>query len=120
MTKRWIVSGIAVVALLAATAGIAYAAGSGNVSTKMPGASGMMAACDAMHDTPAMQAMHEHMPAALQARCDAVHEQMDNMMGGSSEMDSSGMMSGSGMMGGSGTTGGSMAGHASHHPATEG
>src|SRR6266508_4416600 len=105
MTKRWIVSGVAVVALLAATAGIAYAAGTGNASTNMPGASEMMAACDAMHDSPGMQAMHDRMPAALQEQCDAMHEQMSSMMGGS------------GMMGSSGATGGSMG---SHHQSMEG
>ena len=125
MTKRWIVSGVAVVALLGATAGIAYAAGSGDASTNMPGASGMMTACDAMHDTPAMQAMHEHMSAALQARCDAMHEQMNTMMGGSSMIGGSGMIGSSSMTGSSGKMGGagtigSMAGHASHHPTTEG
>jgi hypothetical protein len=114
MTKRWIVSGVTVVALLGATAGIAYAAGSGNANTSVPGAVGMMTACDAMHDSPAMQAMHEQMPAALQAQCAAMHEQMDSMMGGGS-----GMMGGSSMMGSAGTTG-SMTGHASHHPSTEG
>jgi hypothetical protein len=59
----------------------------------------MWAACDAMHDSAAMEAMLGQMPAALQARCDAMHEHMDQMMGGS------------GMMGGS---------MADHHPAAEG
>lgn len=111
MTKRWIVSGVAVGALLAATAGIAYAAGSGSENANTPVVSQMVAACDATHDSPGMQAMHDRMPAALQAQCDAMHDQMSSMMGGS------GMMSGSGMMGGSGATGGSMG---SHHPSTEG
>ena len=107
MKKRWIITGIAIVALFAATAGIAFAAGRGsNPGTRAPVVSQMMAAGDAMHDSPAMQAMHEQMPAALQARCDAMHEQMDQMMNGS------GMMNGS-----AGTTGGSMA---DHHPTTEG
>jgi hypothetical protein len=108
MTKRWIVSGVAVVALLLmATAGIAYAAGSGSgPSIETPSAGQMVAACDAMHDSPAMEAMHDQMPPALQAQCDAMHEQMDQMMGG-----------GSGMMGGSGMSGGSMA---DHHSSTEG
>lgn len=105
MTKRWIVSGAVVVALLAVTAGIAYAAGSGGGPSTGPAAGQMLVGCDAMHDSPGMLAMHDHMPAALQARCDAMHEQMDSMMSGSS------------MMGGSGKTGASMAGH---HPSTEG
>lgn len=111
MTKRWIISGVAVVTLLAATAGIAYAAGrDSGPSIETPATGQMVAACDAMHDSPAMQAMHDQMPAVLQARCDAMHEQMDQMMG-------SGMMGGSGMMTGSGMSGGSMA---DHHPSTEG
>lgn len=101
MRKRWIFAGALVVALFAATAGIAYAVGSGSRSGTEGGASSpfvaqMAATCDAMHDSPAM---HDQMPAALQARCDAMHEQMDSAMG------SSGMM------------GGSMS---SHHSATEG
>lgn len=103
MTKRWIVSGAVVVALLAVTAGIAYAAGSGRGSSTAPVTTGMMSACEAMHDSPGMQAMHDRMPAALQARCDTMHEQMEQMM------------SGSGMMAGSDVTAGSMAGH---HPST--
>jgi hypothetical protein len=115
MTKRWVISGVAVVVtLLGATAGIAYAAGSGSgPSNETPVVGQMVAACDAMHDTPAMQAMHDHMPAALQVRCDALHEQMDQMMG-------SGMMGGSEMMGGSGMTGTSGGSMADHHPSTEG
>lgn len=94
MTKRWIVSGGAVAALFVATAGIAYAAGTGSTSpASAPAAGQMFTACDAMHDSPAMEAMHDQMPAVLQARCDAIHEQMDQMMSGS------GMTGGSGMMG---------------------
>ncbi len=104
MRKRRIFAGAVVVALFAATAGIAYAAGSGSRSGTEGGASSpfvaqMAATCDAMYDSPAMEAMHDQMPAALRARCDAMHEQMDSAMGGS------------GMMGGS---------MSSHHSATEG
>jgi hypothetical protein len=102
MGKRWILSGAAVVALLAASAGIGYAAGgsrSAVASTDTRVAGHMMKACDAMHDSPEMQAMYGRMPAALRAQCDAIHEQMDEMMGGS------------GMMGGL---------MATHHPTTEG
>ena len=116
MRKQWIFAGTVVVALLAATAGIAYAAGSGgedasgygNMSVDRQAA----VACDAMHDSTVMQATHDQMPVALQAQCDAMHEQMGDMMGGSGMMDGSGMMGGSGMM-----DGGSMA---SHHPAQGG
>jgi hypothetical protein len=103
MRKRWILSGAAVVALLAALAGIGYAAGSGSRSAVAPTNTGvagpMMTARDVMHDSPGMRAMHDRMPAALRAQCDAIYEQMDEMMGGS------------GMMGGL---------MASHHPTTEG
>jgi hypothetical protein len=69
----------------------------------------MATAHDAMHDSAAMQAMHDQMPAALQAKCDALHERMDQMM--ASMMDGSGMMDRSGMMDGS---------MADHHMSTEG
>ena len=111
MTKRWIISGVAVVTLLAATAGIAYAAGSGSGPSGAQVPTQMIAAMDAMHDSPGMEAMHENMPAALQARCDAMHAAMESMMG------SSGMMDGSAMTKGAATTGGSMA---DHHSSTEG
>ena len=107
MKKRWIVTGIAVVSLVAATAGIAFAAGRGSASSTQAPVSGQVAAAhDAMHDSPGMQAMHDQMPAGLQAECDALHEQMDQMMG--SMMGGSGM---SGMMGGSAGTSGSIADH---------
>ena len=117
MTKRWIVSGVALVALLAATAGIAYAVGSGSPSIETPAVGQTLAACEAMHDSPGMQAMHDHMPAALQERCDVMHDQMDQMMSGSGMMDGSGMMSCSTMTGGPEMGGGSMA---DHHPSAEG
>jgi hypothetical protein len=111
MTKRWIISGIAVVAILGATAGIAFAAGNaGATSDQAPVAGQMWATCDAMHASPSMEAMRAQMPAALRAQCDAMHEQMAQMMGGW------GMMNGSGMMGGASATDGSMA---THHSSTE-
>lgn len=112
MKKRWIVAGIAVVSLVAATAGIAFAAGRGSGATRSPAEGQMTAAHDAMHDSPAMRAMHDQMPDALRARCDALHEQMDQMMG--SMTGGSGM---SGMMGGSAGTSGSLA---DHHASAEG
>ncbi len=102
MRKRWILLMVAAVALVALTAGIAFAAGRGTQPTTTQ--QGMVQACDAMHDSPAMQRMHEQMPAALQAQCDAMHDQMGQMMGG-------GMMGGSGMMGDQ-----SMAGHHASTP----
>jgi hypothetical protein len=110
MRKRWIFLTVAAVALVVLTAGIAFAAGRGTQPNPTQQESGQ--ACDAMHDSPAMRQMHERMPAALQAQCDAMHEQVDQMMGASG---GSGMMGGSGdsgMMGGSGMMGDqSMAGH---------
>ncbi len=119
MTKRWIISGVLAAALLTATVGIAYAVGNADVSPPEPGTIGLLAACEAMHDTPAMQAMHEHMPTVLQASCDAMHEQMDQMMGTAGMMGSFGMMGSPGMgtASVSGMSGGSMA---DHHPSTEG
>ncbi len=46
-----------------------------------------------------MQRMHAQMPAALQAQCDAMHDQMDQMMGGSGMMGSSGVMGDQSMAG---------------------
>lgn len=115
MRNRWILLVAATVALMALTAGIAFAAGRGSAAptsttyatTFGPGWQGMVQACDAMHGSPAMEAMHERMPGDIQARCDAMHEQMDQMMQGADSM-----MGGQGMMGGPGMmTGGWMADH---------
>lgn len=89
MRKRWIFLTVAAVAVVALTAGIALAAGLG--SQPSTAWQGMVQACDAMHDSQAMERMHKQMPAALRAQCDAMHEQMDQMMGGR------GMMGGGGM-----------------------
>lgn len=104
MMKRWIVSGIAVVALLAVTTGMAYAVGSGSDPATVPVTGQLSTAYDAMHDSPGMQAIHDHISPAAQAGCDAMHAQMDQMMGNSA------------MTGDSLTTGGSMA---DHHPSME-
>ncbi len=121
MKARWMSLGVAIGLALALTLGFTFS--SGNSSGTGP--SGMTptaaqtdwsTAMDAMHDAPGMLQMHARMPAALQARCDAMHEQMEQMMGGdmsshhpgasgdgmmdSGSGSSSGMMdSGSGMMG---------------------
>src|SRR6266511_2728081 len=116
MRKRWMLLGVAAAALVALTAGIAFAAGRGSAtpSSKSTGSvttvstwQGMVQTCDAMHDSPAMEAMRDQMPANLQAQCDAMHEQMAEMMQGMGSM-----MDGSRMIGGQGTmSGGSMADH---------
>ena len=87
MTRRWIITGAVVAGLLAATAGVAYGAGGGGTpATTTPTTEQVVAACDAMYDSPGMEAMHEQMPVALQGRCDAMHEQTGQMMGGSGMM----------------------------------
>jgi DNA-binding response OmpR family regulator len=62
----------------------------------------------------------EQMPAAAQAQCEAMHEQMGQMMGGSGMMGGFGNGLNSGMMGGfgNGLNSGMMGGaaHAYHHP----
>ncbi len=119
MKRRWVFTGLAVVVVLALTAGIAFAAGRGTGSGSSAPAKGwsqMAGACDAMHDTPAMVQMRAHMPAATRAQCEAMHEQMGQMMGGSGMMNGTVTGPTSVMMGGSGS--GMMGGgsHASHHP----
>lgn len=107
MKKSWIITGITIVASLALTAGIAFAAGRGSSSPTRTAAAGymgtdqMMAAHSAMHDSPAMQAMHDRMPAAQRERCEALHEQMDQMMGSMTSGSMTGGMDGMGGMGGS-------------------
>jgi hypothetical protein len=121
MRKRWIVLGVAVAVAVAVTAGIALAASRGPAAPTSTGQA-MVQACDVMHDSQAMQQMYGQMPAALRAQCDAMHDQMDQMMGGSGQgmMGGSGqgMMGGSGqgMMGGSGMMGGQDM--ADHHAST--
>ena len=84
MKKRYVLIAGAVLAvsLLGGTAAVASAS-----APPDPVWSGPVTACAAMHDTPAMEQMHAHMPPALQARCDAMHAQMH-----------AGMMASSGMM----------------------
>ena len=126
MRTRWIIGGVAMVALLAVATGIAYAAGTGNADANTPGASGLVTACVSMHDSPTMRAMHAQMPEALQAQCDAMHAQMANVMGGTGMMGGAGMMvgtgttTGSGMMGGTGMMGDAGGSMAAHHASTGG
>lgn len=51
----------------------------------------MVAACDTMHGSSAMQRMMERMPAELRERCEAMHNEMLEMM-----QDMAEMMGGSG------------------------
>lgn len=123
MRTRWTIFGLVIGAVLALGIGSAVASGptlpKAGVAVAAPGdgdnTSGWWAAMDAMHDSPWMQQMHSQMPADLQERCDALHDQMGQwaqqnpglgpggMMGGYTGSGSGygGMMgSGSGMMGG--------------------
>jgi hypothetical protein len=108
MKSKWIVPGTVAVVLLAGSAGVAFATVSS--ANQTPVTSEMLASGNSMHDSPAMQAMHAQMPAALQARCSAMHDQMGQMMSSSDMMSSSGIVRGS-------MAGGSMEGH---HASTEG
>lgn len=64
---------------------------------------------DAMHDSPLMQQMRAQMPAALQQRCDQMHDQMSQWLeqhpgtttGPGSMMTGNGGSFGGGMMSGS-------------------
>jgi len=123
MRTRWMMFGLVIGAALALGIGSAVASGptlpKGGAAVTAPGdgdtTAGWWAAMEAMHDSPWMQRMHSQMPADLQGRCDALHDQMGQlaqqhpdfgpggMMGGSTGTGSGygGMMvSGSGMMGG--------------------
>ncbi len=122
MRTRWTIFGLVIGVVLALGIGSAVASGptlpKAGAAVAVTGdgdnTSGWWAAMDAMHDSPWMQQMHSQMPADLQQRCNALHDQMgqwsqqhpdsrpDGMMGGYTGGGSgySGMMgSGSGMMG---------------------
>jgi len=90
---RWIVGVLLGMLVLALTAWTAYGTGRSAAASGLgptaAASSAVPAACDRMHDTPAMRQLHAQMPAQARAQCDAMHEQMGQMMGGS------GMMSGS-------------------------
>lgn len=116
MKTRWLILGGAAALVLALTAGLAYAAGNDH-ETAQPGTS---TSWEAMDDWPGMQRMHEQMlarmPDEFRAQCEAMHEQVEQMMAGTQSMMGSSM--GPGMMVGGmgpGMVGGSSGGHANHH-----
>lgn len=120
MKRRWIVLGAALGFAVALTLGFAHGSertmpGGGSSPSAQMDMSQMWSTMDAMHDSPAMQQMHEQMPAELRARCEAMHEQMSQMMQGMSGPSGMGGMPAGmwGMAGGFGS-------HAAHHPATMG
>lgn len=118
MKGRWIALGTALGFVLALTLGFASGqmsvGGSGGVGPMMD-RDAMWATMDGMHESPAMQEMHDQMPADLAAQCDAMHEQMSQMMAGVSGGMSGGMGGVAGSMPGMGTNVDS-ATHAAHHP----
>jgi len=96
MKVRWISLGVAIGLALALT--VAFGFASGRSTLAAAGHVEGWAAMQAMHDSPAMQRVHAQMPEELRAECEAMHEQMDQMM------------QAGGMMGG-GMTGGDMSAH---------
>lgn len=128
MKGRWIGLGAALGLALALTLGFAHAGGSsrpgvGNgVNMMNRGMMGMAdvdevwAAMDRLHDSSAMQDMYAQMPTELRARCEAMHEQMSQMMYEGAVGGMGGMSGGMGWMGG--MTG--SASHSAHHTGTAG
>lgn len=92
MKTRWILPIVGIVLVLTLTAGFAWGAGRSEPPQSMRDT---VAACDAMHDSPAMQQMMDRLPSDLREQCNAVHGQMLGMMS-----QTAGMMSGSDMMSG--------------------
>lgn len=110
MRLRWISLGVAIGLAFALTVGFAFGtdrSGPSGAATPMSGWTDMQA----MHDSPEMQRIHDRMPEELQARCDAMHEQMgawaqggwtvDGGMGAHHSGDTGMMGPGSGWMTGS-------------------
>ena len=118
MKVRWISLGVAIGLGLALTVGFAFASDRSTPAADRGGTAAVAqtdrwAAMETMHDSPAMQRLHAQMPEELQAQCQAMHEQMEQMMGAggmmSGDMDSHHSGMGGGMMGtGSGSPGGMM------------
>jgi hypothetical protein len=106
MKTRWLASGILIGLVVALTLGFAYR-GSATMTGGVDRNAGVLDMMEAMHDSPAMEAMHARLPDKLKEQCDALHDQMvasgSGMMGPYSGMmtpGSGGMTrSSSGMMG---------------------
>jgi hypothetical protein len=112
MKTRWLAFGVGLGVLVTLTLGFAWGVPSMMGGTAGPG-SGMLEAMEAMHDSPQMRVMHEQMPEDLQARCDALHEQMvasgyAGMMGPGWDTVTGGMMGSGGTMGNGWGPGGMM------------
>lgn len=115
MKVRWTSLGVAIGLAVALTVGFAFASdpstpvadeGGSAAITQSDGWAGM----EAMHDSPAMRRLHAQMPEEMQAQCEAMHEQMEQMMG------AGGMMGGDMSSHHSGTSGGGMMGSGSGSP----
>ncbi|HZD16836.1 MAG TPA: hypothetical protein VE669_01715 [Actinomycetota bacterium] len=92
MKARWISLGIAIGLGLALTLGFAFGSDGSRPfpddgGTPLSRTDGWWDAMEAMHDSSEMRAWHEQMPEDLQARCDAMHGQMEQMMGPGGMMD---------------------------------
>ena len=105
MKARWTSLGVAIGLAVALTVAFAFASdrstpvADGGGSAAVTQTDGW-AAMEAMHDSPAMQRLHAQMPEELQTQCEAMHEQMEQMMGGGEMMGGEMSSHHSGMTGG--------------------
>lgn len=84
MKRTRLVVAAVVIGLSSLFTGIALASGrQEQPAPSLTQGQGLMTACDAMHNTPAMQRMRGQMSPAMRAACDAMHADMSTMMGGS-------------------------------------
>lgn len=108
MKIRWTSLGVAITLAVALTVGFAFASDhSMQIAADRRGSAAITqtdgwAAMEALHDSPAMQRLHAQMPEEVQAQCEAMHDQMEEMMG------AGGMMGGDTSAHHSGTAGGMM------------
>ena len=106
MKMRWLLATTLVGVVLGAAVPLALAAGQSESPAPVPASvthTGMSwAAMESMHDSPAMQRMHDKMPSNLEKQCDAMHEQMGQVIAGSDSPHAG--TTGAAMMG-SGATG---------------
>ena len=102
MKARWITLGVAIGLVLAFTVGFGFA--SDRTPSNAGASTERWAGMESMHDSAGMRRAHAQMPEELQAQCDAMHEQMDEMM------QNGGMMGGDMSSNHPGTLGGMGAG----------